>query len=632
MATENFNNWVVDGVPFNITATTGTVTRTSATQFKVVINASWTCTGTVWGVQVTSGGGTADIPLFDGKVRKNGSGSLTGTFNTSTNVAATKNIEVTFKIYDDRNHSATKTLTLPSVSVPAWTSYTIKYDANGGNGAPGNQTKWHGQNLIVSSVVPTKAGHTFRGWALSKADADAGRWYYQPGSTCGQNNDLTLYAVWEAHTYQVTYDANGGTLAGESYQIKTYGQTLTLTGTATRENYNFLGWGTSASATIVTYAAGGSYTANAGATLYAVWELAYVKPRITNFTTVRCDYQGNVTDDGTYLSIRFDWNCDRPVVSIIVNVYDAEGNPVPDHMGDTDGFDYTPDTDGVTSGSEQLYVYDIVNMGFDAADPGPCDTDKTYTVRVTVTDQIDSYSKSATVNGLVFPIDFLAGGKGASFGKPAEIENVLDVGFQTYLRGGLRYGVLENNADLNNQLIPGFYVGSHLYSYANCPLDSGHSFTLEVMSGGDIGQLTQRLTQCNMDHPVTYERAYYELYWGEWLRTSPFSVWETMIHTPSAANTFERVGSIIIPKYRTFSITARGMRNNAQCRGVVMGQNADDYHHSFAACFNYNQDVHFPSCTYSGNTGGEPLTIYLWGSWVATNPNSIEVSGFYMPY
>ena len=49
--------------------------------------------------------------------------------------------------------------------------------------------------------------------------------------------------------------------------------TLTLSSTKpTRDGYIFQGWGTSSTATTVSYAAGASYTANSGTTLYAVWK------------------------------------------------------------------------------------------------------------------------------------------------------------------------------------------------------------------------------------------------------------------------------------------------------------------------------------------------------------------------
>ncbi len=72
-------------------------------------------------------------------------------------------------------------------------------------------------------------------------------------------------------TYTVTYNANGGTNAPAA-QEKNHGKTLTLSSTVpTRSGYTFQGWGTSATATTVSYQKGAGYTANANATLYAVW-------------------------------------------------------------------------------------------------------------------------------------------------------------------------------------------------------------------------------------------------------------------------------------------------------------------------------------------------------------------------
>ncbi len=77
-----------------------------------------------------------------------------------------------------------------------------------------------------------------------------------------------------AKTYTVSYNANGGSGAPSS-QTKTHGTTLTLSSTVpTRSGYTFLGWSTSSTATSATYAAGGSYTSNSAATLYAVWSQA----------------------------------------------------------------------------------------------------------------------------------------------------------------------------------------------------------------------------------------------------------------------------------------------------------------------------------------------------------------------
>lgn len=80
-----------------------------------------------------------------------------------------------------------------------------------------------------------------------------------------------------AKTYNIYYNANGGSGAPSS-QVKTEGKTLTLSSTKpTRTGYTFLGWSTSKTATSATYSAGGSYTSNSSVTLYAVWKANTIK-------------------------------------------------------------------------------------------------------------------------------------------------------------------------------------------------------------------------------------------------------------------------------------------------------------------------------------------------------------------
>lgn len=98
----------------------------------------------------------------------------------------------------------------------SWTKYTIAYNANGGTGAPNSQTKTHGTNLVLSSTKPTRTGYTFKGWALTQTDANNGTWYYQAGGTCGKNENLSLYAVWEEHILTVNYYSNFATSFGGS--------------------------------------------------------------------------------------------------------------------------------------------------------------------------------------------------------------------------------------------------------------------------------------------------------------------------------------------------------------------------------------------------------------------------------
>lgn len=148
-------------------------------------------------------------------------------------------------------------------------TYTVSYDANGGSGAPGSQTKTADVALTLSSVKPYRSGYTFKGWATSKYMPGA---QYQPGGKYTANVSVTLYAVWEKNTFTVSYNANGGSNAPAS-QTKTRGRNLTLSSVVpTRANHAFLGWAASADSTTVIYLPGESYSDEADITLYAVWQ------------------------------------------------------------------------------------------------------------------------------------------------------------------------------------------------------------------------------------------------------------------------------------------------------------------------------------------------------------------------
>lgn len=92
----------------------------------------------------------------------------------------------------------------------AWNTYTIAYNANGGSGAPGSQTKTYGTNLTLSSTRPTRTGYTFLGWSTNSGATSAS---YSAGATLSSDLSttngatVTLYAVWSINSYYL--DLNG---------------------------------------------------------------------------------------------------------------------------------------------------------------------------------------------------------------------------------------------------------------------------------------------------------------------------------------------------------------------------------------------------------------------------------------
>ncbi len=146
--------------------------------------------------------------------------------------------------------------------------YKISYNGNGGSGVPNQQTKIPGTPLKLSTQIPKRSGYAFVGWATSSKATAA---EYQPGGQFKNNQDTTLFAVWQKDAYRVTFAGNGGSSVPNA-QIKVKGTALKLsTQVPVRSGYAFVGWSTSSTATTADYQPGGQFKNNATTTLYAVW-------------------------------------------------------------------------------------------------------------------------------------------------------------------------------------------------------------------------------------------------------------------------------------------------------------------------------------------------------------------------
>ena len=91
-------------------------------------------------------------------------------------------------------------MTIYAVWMPV---FELRYDANGGTGAPASQTYTslsptsNQVTFTVPDQTPTKADYTFKGWADSAAATTA---QYRPGGPIAvkhENSPKTVYAVWE---------------------------------------------------------------------------------------------------------------------------------------------------------------------------------------------------------------------------------------------------------------------------------------------------------------------------------------------------------------------------------------------------------------------------------------------------
>lgn len=289
----------------------------------------------------------------------------------------------------------------------------------------------------------------------------------------------------------VTASGNQGSTI-KSYSTTADGMTYTVASVTTGVIKNT---GTLTIKTTVTDSRG--RTATASTTISVT---AYSKPKITSFSVIRSNADGSANSSGSYLAVKF-----NATVTALNNK-------------NTSAFkiQYKKDTVSeytTATLSEYANKYSVTNgLYIFAADAS------SYDVRLIVTDIFDSATKTGVGPSIKKLWSALSKGLGFAFGKIAELENVLDIGFKTRFMGGILPPVLEPNTDLNDILTPNTYTGENVqnYSYANCPVTSG-TFTLVVESGGEDGQIKQTYYTCSKYKPERYSRFYYQGTWGGWL-------------------------------------------------------------------------------------------------------------------
>lgn len=197
--------------------------------------------------------------------------------------------------------------------------YTLNFDATGGTLPDGMQYSvpvTSGDTYKILGDDPTKTGYKFIGWYLStNPDATENSIVeYAPNIEDNPTKKVTFYAKWEAITYTVKFDSNGGSvLPKDLTQPFTYDVAQELYANPfTRADYTFKGWNTVKEPT--TENPGVSYndkqlvknlTTSEEITLYAQWEANTATITVTMPTY--SDIQGELkeptkNDDGTQMT------------------------------------------------------------------------------------------------------------------------------------------------------------------------------------------------------------------------------------------------------------------------------------------------------------------------------------------
>ncbi len=203
-----------------------------------------------------------------------------------------KGVSVKIRGYTPSVYTGTLSWSAPDYT----TTYTVSYNANGGSGAPGNQTKKYATALTLSTVKPTRTGYTFSKW---NTKADGTGTSYASGASYTGNAALTLYAIWTANTYNITFKANGGT-GEDAIQVKTYGVDLVLNpNTFVRDKYSFTGWNTKDDGSGTAYADEAPYVTNSALTLYAQWIKNNIPVFVNDNGSIRQVEKAYINDSGS---------------------------------------------------------------------------------------------------------------------------------------------------------------------------------------------------------------------------------------------------------------------------------------------------------------------------------------------
>ena len=161
----------------------------------------------------------------------------TPSFKGSTDKAADAQYTYTFAGWNTEISEVTGNATYTATYNSTANSYAVSFNAGGGTINSGNVTSY---TYGVGAALPTdltKIGYTFVGWyenedfsgsAVAVIGAD-------------ETGNKTFFAKWNANSYTVNFNANGGNVDTAS-TIVTYDGTYGSLPTPTRTGYSFTGW------------------------------------------------------------------------------------------------------------------------------------------------------------------------------------------------------------------------------------------------------------------------------------------------------------------------------------------------------------------------------------------------------
>ena len=212
---------------------------------------------------------------------------------------------------------------------------------------------------------------------------------------------------------------------------------------------------------------------------YAVWELAYWAPKITNVFVHRCTDTGVDYGEGTYAMVEFRWECCQIVGVNNVRSIVVEGETIS------------------ASGT---------NGNVNAIVGGNYSIDNGYVLNINVTDSKGGASTyQIYLESTAFTIDFKAGGKGVAFGMPAN-EDGFHVDFPAHFYQAIKcYASIQSeDGTISGHSI----IGDDIYSYGDITANGNLTYTQKVLwSGIWHGGWAQAAGEAIFSEPVSIQHS-----------------------------------------------------------------------------------------------------------------------------
>jgi len=156
-------------------------------------------------------------------------------------------------------------------------TYAVNLNAKGGSSVPALSFRTDG-SVSSAPATPIRAGYTFQGWSATDG-GDVVSFPYAPGVI----ENITLYAKWDANTYAVNLNTNGG-LTMPAVSFRTDGVISSAPTTPIRVGYTFQGWSAIYDGVAVTFPYAPGVIEDI--TLYATWIRDPYKPELKANATV----------------------------------------------------------------------------------------------------------------------------------------------------------------------------------------------------------------------------------------------------------------------------------------------------------------------------------------------------------